>query len=178
MGATADLTMMAKRKQSERSNSRQNEECFNCRKKSHYTKGCRSSTCNFTKRKSVKESTEKVKRSQWKKNRVKAAKLTANNDDSNAEPYPTNRAFMTRKADEEKEWYLDSYSSRHIYNNHEKLVDLRPKTYEFIMAGGNIIISSQIGTVTLLLKNGLKLTLTNVAYTPECNSNLIFLGQL
>ena len=85
---------------------------------------------------------------------------------------------MTRKADEEREWYLDSCTSRHICNNHEKFVDLRPKTYEFITAGGNIIRSSQIGTVTLSLKNGSNLTLSNVAYTPECDSNLISLGQL
>ena len=85
---------------------------------------------------------------------------------------------MTREADEEGEWYLDSCALRHIYNNHEKFVDLRPKTYEFIMAGSNIIRSSQIRTVTLLLENGSNLTLTNVAYTPECNSNLISLGQL
>ena len=85
---------------------------------------------------------------------------------------------MTRETDEEGEWYLDSYASRHICNNHEKFVKLRPKTYEFITAGGNIIRSSQVGTVTLLLENGSNLTLTNVAYTPECDSNLISLGQL
>ena len=85
---------------------------------------------------------------------------------------------MTRKADEEGEWYLDSCASRHICNNHEKFVDLRPKTYEFITAGGNIIRSSQIGTVTLLLENGSNLTLTNVAYTSEYDSKLISLGQL
>ena len=85
---------------------------------------------------------------------------------------------MTREVDEEGEWYLDSCASRHICNNLEKFVDLRPKTYKFITAGGNIIRSSQIGTVTFLLKNGSNLTLTNVAYTPEYDSNLISLGQL
>ena len=85
---------------------------------------------------------------------------------------------MTRKADEKEEWYLDFCASRHIYNNHEKFVDLRPKTYEFITAGGNIIKFSQIRTITLLLNNGSNLTLTNVIYTPECDSNFISLGQL
>ena len=178
MGTTGDLTIMAKRKQPERSDSRPNKECFNCGRKNYYTKDCRSSTRNFTKRKSVKKSIEKAKQSRWKKNQAKVAKLIANNDDSDAKPYPAGRAFMTRKADEEGEWYLDSCASRHICNNHEKFVDLRPKTYEFITAGGNIIRLSQIGTVTLLLKNSSNLTLTNVAYTLEYNSNLISLGQL
>ena len=170
--------MMAKRKQPERNDLRQNEECFNCGRKDHYAKDCRSSTRNFTKKKSVEESIEEAKRSRWKKNQVKAAKSTANNDDSDAKPYLVGQAFMTCKTNEEGEWYLDSCASRYICNNHEKFVDLRPKTYEFITVGGNIIRSSQIGTVTLLLENSSNLTLTNTAYTPECNSNLISLGQL
>ena len=142
VGATANLTIMAKRKQLERSDLRQNEECFNYARKSHYTKDCRSSTRNFTKRKSVEEYIEEAKQSQWKKNQAKATKLIANSDDSNVEPYLAGRVFMTCKTDEEGEWYLDSCASRHICNNHEEFVDFRPKTYEFIMADGNIIRSS------------------------------------
>ena len=63
VGATADLTMMAKRKQLERSDLRQNEECFIYGKKGHYAKDCRSSTHNFTKKKSVEGSIEKPKQS-------------------------------------------------------------------------------------------------------------------
>ena len=178
VGAIANLTMMAKKKQPERSDLRQNEKCFKYGRKGHYAKDCHNSTHNFTKRKSVEEFIEEAKRSRWKKNQAKAAKSTANNDDFDVETYPAGRAFMTREADEEREWYLDSCASRHICNNHEKFVDLRPKTYEFITAGGNIIRSSQIGTITLLLENSSKLTLTNVVYTPEYDSKLISLGQL
>lgn len=46
---------------------------------------------------------------------------------------------MTRKKDEEGEWYLDSCALRHIYNNLEIFLDFCPKSYEFIMAGENII---------------------------------------
>ena len=85
---------------------------------------------------------------------------------------------MTCKIDEKEEWYLDSCALRHICNNHEKFVDFRPKTYKFITAGSNIIRSSQVGTVTPLLKNGSNLILINIAYIPEYDSKLIFLGQL
>ena len=81
---------------------------------------------------------------------------------------------MTRDEDEEGKCYLDSCA----YNNHEKFVDLRPKTYEFITAHGYIIRSSQIGIFTLFLKFSSNLTLTNIAYIPECNSKLISLDQL
>ncbi len=84
---------------------------------------------------------------------------------------------MTRKADEEGEWYLDSCTSRHICNNHEIFADLRPKSYKFVTAGSNIIRSKQVGTVILPLENG-TLTLTNVASAPEYDSNLISPGQL
>ena len=75
-------------------------------------------------------------------------------------------------------WYFDSCASRHICNSQEKFADLCPKTYEFVTAGGDIIRSKQVGTVIPPLENGLQLTLCNVAYALECDSNLISLGQL
>lgn len=103
--------------------------------------------------------------------------MIANNNNSDTKPYLAIWAFIIHEVDEEKVWYLDSYALRHICNNYKKFVDLRPKTYEFITAGGNIIRLSQVGIVTLFLENGSNLTLTNVAYALECDSNLIFLGQ-
>lgn len=57
--ATADLIMIAKKKQSDKSNSRPNKKCFNYGKKGHYAKNCRSSTSN--KRKLVEELIEEAK---------------------------------------------------------------------------------------------------------------------
>ena len=87
---------------------------------------------------------------------------------------------MTQEVDENQleEWYLDSCASKHIYNNCERFADLQPKSYKFVIARGTIIRSSQVGTIILLRENGLQLTLSNVAFTPVCNSNLISLVQL
>ena len=63
-------------------------------------------------------------------------------------------------------------------NNRERFADLRPKSYKFVTVGGTIIRLSQVGTIILPLENGLQLTLSNFAFTPECDSNLISLGQL
>ena len=177
IGVAADLTMMAKKNRSERSDSRPNEECFNCGKKGYYIRDC----CNSSskKRKLAEELMEEAKHAQWKKNKVKFAivNFALNNDNSDIKLYPVGRVFMTREADEEGEWYLNSCASRHICNNHEIFVNFYPKSYKFITASRNIIRSKQVGTVFFPLKNGI-LTLSNIAYVPEYNSNLIFLGQL
>ena len=181
--ATTDLAMMAKKKHSDKQHaikSKANEECFNCGKKGHYAKDCHPSN-----KRKPEESAEEAKRTRWKRNQANkaaAARSTSDHDDSDAEPYPAGRAFMTRtvSADEERSevWYLDSCASKHICNDQQKFADLRPKSYEFITAGGDIIRSEQVGTIVLPLGNGSELTLSNVAYAPECDSNLISLGQL
>ena len=170
--------MMAKKKQLEKYSAKPktNEECFNCGKKGHYARDCHTSN-----KRKPKESLEEAKRARWKKNQAKAAaaRSTTDHDDSDTEPYPAGRAFMTRIDERQSDiWYLDSCASRHICNSQKKFADLHPKTYEFVTAGGDIIRSEQVGTVILPLENGSQLTLSNVAYAPECDSNLISLGQL
>lgn len=178
VGATTDLAMMAKKKQLEKYSAKPktNEECFNCGKKGHYARNCHTSN-----KRKPEESLEEAKRARWNKNQAKATAVrsTTDHDDSDAEPYPAGRAFMTRTDEGQSGvWYLDSCASRHICNSQEKFTDLHPKTYEFVTADGEIIRSEQVGTVILPLENGSQLTLSNVAYAPECDSNLISLGQL
>lgn len=60
--AVADLTIMAKKNKSEKSDSRSNKKCFNYRKKVHYTRNCYNSTSN--KRKSTEELTKEGKHTQ------------------------------------------------------------------------------------------------------------------
>ena len=178
VGATTNLAMMAKKKQLEKypAKPKTNKECFNCRKKGYYARDCYTSN-----KRKPEESLKKAKRARWKKNQAKAAaaRPTTDHNNSNAKPYPAGRAFMTHTdKNQSGMWYLDSCASRHICNSQEKFADLRPKTYEFATAGGDIFRSEQVRTVILLLENGSQLTFCNVAYAPECDSNLISLGQL
>ena len=103
VGATAYLTLMAKKKRLERTTrSKLGEECFIYWKKGHYTKDCRSSTSNKT---NPEKSIEEAKRSRWKKNQAKAARSNEQ-DDSDPKLYPAGQAFMTREVDEDQseEW--------------------------------------------------------------------------
>lgn len=178
-GQTADLAMAAKKKSDGRQQpkTRTTEECFNCGKRGQYAKDCRSAT----KRKPEDEkAAEEMKRARWNRNRAAekaAAARSADQDDSDAEPYPAGRAFMIRHSSSKPNdtWYLDSCASKHICKNRELFSDLRPKNYEFITAGGEVIRSREVGTVYFSLQSG-KMTLLNVAYTPKCDSNLISLG--
>lgn len=87
---------------------------------------------------------------------------------------------MTYTTNEKKwdVWYLEFSVSRHICNNKYTIVDLQSKTYNFVIVGNNIIKLEQVGTVISLFKNSLEFILTNIAYTPKYNCNLISLGQL
>ena len=186
-GQIADLAMMAKKRTDSRQQSQKpknNEECFNCGKKGHYARDCYSTT---SKRKPEDEkAAEEAKRAQWKRNQATekaAAARSANQDqdDSDHDPYPAGRAFMTRHSSDKVNdtWYLDSCASRHICNNRVLFSDIRSKNYKFITAGGEIIHSQEVGTVHLTLQSGkTTMTLLNVAYAPKCDSNLISLGQL
>ncbi len=76
-------------------------------------------------------------------------------------------------------WYLDSCASRHLTNNKNLFVnDLRPKCLDFTTAGGQILRAEGIGTIAIPLSDGSSLRLRDVAYAPDCDSNLISLGQL
>ena len=145
-GQTADLAMMTKRKATDsrqQPKSRSTEECFNCGKRGHYAKDCRSSS----KRKPDDEkAAEEAKRTRWTRNRAvekAAAARSTDQDESDLEPYPAGRAFMIKHPNPSLElidaWYLDSCASRHICKNRDLFSDLRPKNFEFITAGRELI---------------------------------------
>ena len=76
-------------------------------------------------------------------------------------------------------WYLDSGAFRRLTNNKNLFIEeLQPKCLDFTTAGGQILWAERIGTIAIPLADGSLLKLRNVAYAPNCDSNLISLGQL
>lgn len=76
-------------------------------------------------------------------------------------------------------WYLDLYISCHLTNNRDLFIDkLQTKSLEFSIGGGQTLQAESVGTITIPLIDGSSIKLKGVAYTPKCNLNLIFLGQL
>lgn len=75
-------------------------------------------------------------------------------------------------------WYIDSCASRHLTNNRKLFVrELKAKSLNFTTTNGQTFWAESIGTVAIPLTNG-TIRLKNVAYIPECDANLISLGQL
>ena len=176
-----DLLMMVKQKvvnNCQQPKSRSIKECFNCRKRGHYTKDY-----HFTSKRKLDngKAIEKAKQTWWNRSQVAEKTVVtwaANKDDLDCKPYSANRVFMTTYSSNEPNttWYLDSYFLRHIYKNRELFLDLQLKNYKFIMARGEIIRFWEVRIVYFFLQNR-KMTLFNVANIPKCDSNLISLGQ-
>lgn len=91
-------------------------------------------------------------------------------------------ANMAKETDQQAPkgvWYLDSCASRHLTNNKDLFInELRPKCLDFTTASGQTLRAESIGTIAIPLVDGSSIRFQGVAYAPECDSNLISLGQL
>lgn len=153
-GQIVDLSMIAKKRPDnwQQPKSRTIEKCFNCDKRGHYAKNFHSTTKRkFEDERSILE----VKRIRWNNNSIakkaSAIRLT-DQDNMDDKPYPPERAFMTQIIINKPNTYnLNFYLSRHICNDQDLFLDLRPKNYEFITAVREVIRSHKVGTIHLFL---------------------------
>lgn len=179
-GVTADLAMSSRGKNAGKRKATSEDRCYNCHKFGHFGRDCRSTDQRPPEPKKPK-STELATRQQNTRNRAHLAAATAD-EDSDPEPFRPGAANMvkkTRMQAPKSTWYLDSCASRHLTNNKDLFIDdLRPKYLDFTAAGGQILLSESIGTIAIPLVDGSSIELGNVAYGPDCDSNLISLGQL
>lgn len=76
-------------------------------------------------------------------------------------------------------WYLDLCAFCHLTNNKDFFIlELCPKYLDFNTAKNQILQTESIGTVVILFANGLLFKFCDIAYTSDCDANLICLGQL
>lgn len=74
--------------------------------------------------------------------------------------------------------FLDLCVFCHLCNNCKFFWSIYTKSIDFVTVISQVIQINKIGTVPFLLSSGIIIELYNIAYAPECNSNLIFLGKL
>lgn len=56
--------------------------------------------------------------------------------------------------------------------------NLKAKSINFVIAARQVIWTEEIGTISIPLVDGDHIKLHNITLAPECDSNLISLGQL
>lgn len=86
---------------------------------------------------------------------------------------------MTRETNENTNaWYFNFYISQHICNNKQFFSNLFSKSYEFIIARGDIIRSKEIGSINLSTQSRAIINLNSIAYILQYDFNWISLSQL
>ncbi len=118
-----------------------------------------------------------------KRNRVHIIAAADDDSDTKPKPFRPGKAYMAKEKFNLQApkgiWYLDLYASHHLTNNKDLFIDeFRPKYLDFTTVGEQILYAKSIGTIAIPLANGSTVKLAGVAYTPECDSNLISLSQL
>lgn len=180
-GAVGDLAM-AFRDGKRKANS--DDECYNWHKLGHFGRDCplpdkRLNRIKHPHRAGSRSGSQTPNQSNSRPNR--AHQTAEDHDDSDPElftPGPVATAFMVKEQQQlqrpSTSWFLDSHScnDRRLFSN------TRTKSIDFVTAAGQVIRTEEIGTVSIPLSGGTAIKLHNVALAPNCDSNLISLGQL
>lgn len=74
---------------------------------------------------------------------------------------------------------MNLYASRYLINKKIFFVkEFCPKNLNFTIAGHQILWAENISTTAILLANKSSIRLDKIAYGSNCESNLMFFGQL
>lgn len=186
IGVTGDLAMMSRGRSSGRRKASSDDKFLNCQKYGHFGRDCRLPDQRPPEQREQRKRTrtdKPGKTQQPARNHVHIAAAAAD-DDSDTELFRPGVANMVKESSIRMQpprdvWYLDSCASKHLTNNKDlSIEDLRPKCLDFTTAGGQTLRAESIGTIAIPLADGSSLRLHNVAYAPDCDSNLTSLGQL
>lgn len=182
VGVTADLAHMSRNNSHKRKLpiATSEDECFNCHRMGHFSRDCKYPDYRLMKKKNTKQDRD----DDSPKPRPRRANVAAAADEeSDPEPFRPGKTHITAESTimsrTRATWYLDFCASRHLTNNRSLFVEkIQPKAWDFTTAGGQIICSEGVGTVSIALADGSSIKLEGVSLVPNCESNLISLGQL
>ena len=162
------------------------KECFNCHRLGIYARDYTIPNKRQMNKNNQGQSSNKKRQSSIR-NRAHQATAKNNNKDEDSNPKlfapdTISKAFMVKeqrlqKGSKTSTWFFNSCVSRHLCNNRKLFINMRAKSIDFLTAAGQIIWTEEVGTVSIPLSTG-RIELHNVTLAPDCNSNLISLGQL
>ena len=199
-GGTGDLAMAFRdNTNSFKRKANSHEECFNCHELGHFGRDCSHpdkmfqrpnpnpypSNNNNSTQPRYRDGANRPNSSRNDSRPRPRAHQTIENkeDDSDPEPFTPGRlgtAFMIKELQKpiNATWFLDSCASRDPCNDRRLFSNTRAKSIDFMTAAGQLIRSEEIGTVSIPLNGVTSIELHNVSLAPDCDSNLISLGQL
>ena len=199
--AVEDLAILLKNNnQGQKRKATSENKCFNCQQLGHFGRDCpipnkqypnnRSHTPNFqsqnTNRRGNRGGHGREKNHNNSRIPNQANQATVNHDNSDLEPFtigPVATAFMVKKQQLQQPfssntWFLDLCALRHLCNDHIVFTTTKAKSIDFVIAASQVIHTKKIRIVSIPLANGNTIKLQIMALAPNCDSNLISLGQL
>ena len=135
-------------------NNKKDIRCFKCGKKGHMAKQCRNQVKCF-----------KCKKDGHKASECRSSGWMA-------------RASNRKKCKGQIEMVLDSGASTHIVNDKKLLSEIEKREKMSIETANGEIETELFGSMSVILDNGLEVELNDVAYLPECGTNLLSCGVL
>ena len=102
------------------------------------------------------------------------------NEDSDGEPAAEHGQLnmLTSSWTNSYDWYIDSGASSHVSNQRHLFTHMEPHRQTFSIVNRGTISSTGKGTIQFHTSANRLVQIQDVVYVPQCDTNLLSLGQL